>query len=511
MTRLLLRGGRVLTPTGEGAGAVLLDGDTVAWVGRDEDAPSTARQIDLDGRLVTPAFVDAHVHLAATGLAAMGADLSSARSAAEALDLLAVHARSTALGIVLAHDWDETRWTGGVAFTRAELDRAVGGRPAYVSRVDLHSAFASTALVEAADATVATLPGWSAEGAQSREAHHAVRDAMLRLLTRDDRAAAIRLALQTAASRGIGLVHEMGAPHINSPSDLEIVAGLQAAARRDGRALPDVVAYWGELGAVLAPGVTGAAGDICVDGAIGSRTAALHAPYTDDASTSGHLYLTADQVADHVITCTEAGVQAGFHVIGDRASAETVAGLEKAAARLGEEAVRRARHRIEHAELLGADQVQVLARLGVTASMQPLFDAWWGGPGGLYETRLGDRARGMNAFASLHAAGVPLAFGSDSPVTPLDPWAAVRAAVLHHEPGHRLDVASAFAAHTAGGWDAAGRAGGLVEPGAPAYLAVWDTPIGPDLREVADPEQALPTCALTLVAGTPAYDGGGFW
>jgi predicted amidohydrolase YtcJ len=515
VTRILLRNGRVLTPAGT-ARSVLVDGDSIVWVGDGEPPSAADRVVELHGRLVTAAFVDAHVHLAATGLAAMGADLSAARSSVEALDLLAVHARSTGLGVVIGQDWDESHWAEGQPFTRAQLDEAVAGRPAYVSRVDLHSAHASTALLTTAarygDTPVEELPGWSADGPLSRDAHHAIRDAMLQLLSTDDRAAAIRLALQTAAVRGIGLVHEMGAPHINPAGDLRLAEQVRAEAASEGRALPAVVGYWGELAVDLPEGVAGAAGDICVDGAIGSRTAALGEPYTDDPSTSGYLYLTADQIADHVVTCTEAGLQAGYHVIGDRATAEVVAGLEKAAARVGVDAVRRGNHRLEHLEMVSPDQRAVLGRLGVTASMQPLFEGWWGGPGGLYATRLGERSRGMNGFGSLAAAGVTLAFGSDSPVTPFDPWAACRAAVLHHDEAERIDPATAFAAHTEGGWRAAGRAaGGRIEPGAPAYLAVWEGVAdgGNPLGALYDPQHPLPTCALTLVGGAVAYDGGG--
>lgn len=512
--RLLLRGGRVLTPAGW-AGAVLVDGERIAWVGETADAPSGEAEVTLElgGRLVTAAFVDAHVHLAETGLAAMGAELGGARSAAEALDLIGDHARTTDLGVVLATGWDETGWPGRAPFTRAGLDRVVAGRPAYVARVDLHSAVASTALLEAArtrlTGTAEESAGWSADGPVTRDAHHAVRAALRDLLTAEDRAAAIRRALTAAAARGIGTVHEMGAPHINPPEDLATARRLREEVRTRGGALPEVVGYWGEVGADLdtlrRTGVAGAAGDICADGAVGSRTAAFEDPYTDMATTTGHLYLTAAEIADHVVACTEAGLQAGFHVIGDRAVAEVVAGFEKAAAQVGADAVRRAGHRLEHLETVTPAQADVLAGLGVTASMQPLFQAWWGGPGGLYDLRLGHRWRRMNAFGSLARAGVPLAFGSDTPVTPFDPWAAVRAATRHQDPAERLGARAAFEAHTVGGWRAAGEgSGGDVVPGAPASLAVWDTTTDP-LAET-DPAAGSPCCVLTLVRGAVAHD-----
>jgi predicted amidohydrolase YtcJ len=207
------------------------------------------------------------------------------------------------------------------------------------------------------------------------------------------------------------------------------------------------------------------------------------------------------------VACTEAGLQAGFHVIGDRATAELLTALQKAAATLGTDAVRAAGHRVEHLEMVTADQAAVLAELGVTASVQPLFQDLWGRPGGMYDARLGPRGRGMNPFGTLHRAGVRLALGSDTPVTPFDPWAAVRAACLHPDESQRLPAGVAFAAHTAGGWEAAGREGGEVRVGAPAYLAVWDgVPAGDPLAVATREELPLPTCALTLVAGSVAYD-----
>ena len=106
-------------------------------------------------------------------------------------------------------------------------------------------------------------------------------------------------------------------------------------------------------------------------------------------------------------------------------------------------------------------QIETFARLGITVSAQPVFDQWWGGEGGMYETRLGKhRAPTLNPFAAMLAAGVSLAFGSDAPVTPLAPWEAVRAAAHHHTPTQAISVRAAFAAHTRGGWRASGTAQG---------------------------------------------------
>lgn len=496
MTRTLLRDGRVLIPDGW-ATALVVDGDRIDWVGASADTPAVDHVLDLRGRLVTPAFVDAHVHLAATGFAMLGADLSSVCSADEALGRLAEHAATSRLSVVLAHGWDDDRWTEPPS--PRQLDAAVGGRPAYVSRVDMHSALASTALRDAAagPTPLPDLDGWSERGPLSRDAHHAVRDAMNALLTIDDRRQAIRRALRAAAALGIGVVHEIGAPHISPSSDFDLIDELVAAARAEGRPLPRVERYWGSLDVDEAQrlGCLGAAGDLCVDGAVGSRTAALHEAY-DDAPTSGHLYLTAEQVADHVVACTEQRLQAGFHVIGDRGVSEVVAGFRMAAERVGDEAVRVCRHRLEHLEMVTPEQVHELARLGVVASVQPVFDAWWGGPDGLYETRLGGRAKGMNPFATMRRAGMTVAFGSDSPVTPMAPWDAVRAAEHHHDPSEQIDAGAALEAHTVAGWEAAGVTAGTLASDASAYVAVWGE---------------VPQCDLMLVAGLPAHDVHGEW
>ena len=516
MTRILFRGGIVHAASGEsGTTAVAVSDGHVSWLGDEEGAASYAdgadRVVELAGRLVTPAFVDAHVHLAQTGLAAAGLELGAAASLHEALDALAGHANNSSAAVLLGFGWDETTWPEGRPFTREELDRATGGRAAYLGRVDEHSAVVSTAFLDACPEVVHA-EGYDVSGLITREAHHVGREGLFRLVPGADREAAVLRALDDAARAGIGMVHELGAPHICPPSDFEVIDSLHAAGRRGERAvLPETVGYWGStrLEDAQRLACAGAAGDLCMDGSIGSRTSALLAPYADDDS-CGHLYLEAEQVAEHVVACTRAGLQAGFHVIGDRAVEAVVAGFTRAEQQLGTAALVDSRHRLEHVEMASAADIATLAGLGVVASMQPMFDAYWGGEDSLYAQRLGaDRARPMNAFASMRRAGVRLAFGSDSPVTPFDPWAGVLAATEHRTPAESIDLASAFDAHTRGGWYAAKRTGGQLSVGAPASLAVWDAPGGtsstcPTLPHLA--ADALPRCAMTLVAGAVAFE-----
>ena len=508
-TTTLYRDGLVRSPDDPGATAILVRGGAVAWVGRDADArvEDADDVVDLAGALVTPAFVDAHVHTTSTGLAVRGLDLTGTASLADCLRQVEDAGRRARGGVVLGHGWDETLWPEHRPPTRHELDRASYGGVVYLSRVDVHSAVVSSALL-------ASVPGVRAEagfddsGHLTREAHHVVRRVARESVTGDQRRVLQRAALQRAAELGVGCVHELAGPDISDAADLSALLEL---AREEQTV--EVVPYWGELGAAGVArarelGAYGAAGDLFADGSIGSHTASLRAPYAD-AGHSGHGYLTAAAVRDHVVSCTKAGLQAGFHAIGDAALDTVVAGFAEAGGRLGADRVRAARHRVEHVEMVAPEALPVLARLGVVASVQPAFDRLWGGEHGMYAERLGvERALALNPLAALMAAGVELAFGSDSPVTPIDPWGGVLAAVRHHTPTSGVDVVAAFDAHTRGGWRAAGRdADGVLTAGAPATFAVWSAAAvdhGSRLP-VLEPGES-PTCLRTVVRGVTVFD-----
>lgn len=524
----LLRNGAIHNPAEPSATAMLVAGGTIAWIGSesaaDAHAGSVSEVIDLRGALVTPAFVDAHVHTTATGLALTGLDLSGCATRAEALDRIAAHAAALpADAVVLGSGWDESAWSEPAAPTRAELDRAVAGRRAYLSRVDVHSALASSALLDAVP-QIRAAPGYAEDRPLARDAHHAARAAALGSLSPGQRADAQRATLRHAAALGIGALHECGGPQIAGQDDF---TGLLALAAAGGG--PYVFGYWGELTDPVKArelGAVGAGGDLFIDGAIGSRTASLRAPYADAAEIGrpdhpGNAYLTAQQVGGFVVSCVEADVQPGFHVIGDYALDLLVSGLDLARDVVGERRLRAARVRAEHAEMPDGGHLAKLAHYGVLVCAQPGFDAAWGGPAGMYARRLGAaRAQAMNPFAAMAAAGIGLAFGSDSPVVALGPWAAVRAAAFHQTPASRLTPQAAFAAHTRGGWRALrpGTPGvpadetGVLAPGAPATYAVWRAtgPLdqGSDEAPLPDlaPGSELPECLRTAVRGQVVHD-----
>ncbi|WP_431229252.1 amidohydrolase [Paenarthrobacter nicotinovorans] len=476
----MYRNGSIYTAADPFATAMVVDGDTVAWVGSEQAATSIADSsmeiIDLRGALLAPGFVDSHVHLTETGVALAGLQLGTVRSAAELLDAVAT---AGGTGTILGHGWDETKWDNPTLPSLEQISRAAGDRHVYLSRVDVHSALVSPSL--AAAAGLEGLDGFTGTARVVRAAHTAAR-LTARNFPEQERRRHQEQALREAAAHGYVAMAEMSAPHICGPEDLRT-----AVSWNDGGDQPEVLPYWGELASSqehakailddLGTNVLGLAGDLNMDGSIGSRTAALLDDYSDAAGQRGSLYLSVDEASKHLAATSALGVQAGFHVIGDAGLAAVLDALDAAAAEVGEQRIRAAGHRLEHVELADQSAIDRLAKYSVTVSVQPGFDAAWGAAGGLYEQRLGSRSAGMNPFASFYSSGVPIAFGSDSPVTALRPWSSVRACLEHSNPEQRISARAAFLGHTRAGWRAAKHRNplmGQLVPGAPASFAVWE-------------------------------------
>jgi len=479
-------------PNAEPSRAVLVDGDRIAWVGSVEATPTADRTVDLGGGWVTPAFVDAHVHATATGLALDGVALATASSAAEVLERLRHHAAGSNSAVILGYGWDDFGWPEGGPPTAEQISQAAPGRTVLLSRVDAHSCLVDAdSLSRLPLQTLAgvvrdeegTPTGWLQEAA-SEAALAVVRERIPGAQLQAARIAACR----AAASLGIGSLHEMGHPGLWGLDD--------ARAWATGDWPVEVHTWWAQLDLAAAtdnglrPG-----GDLFLDGSIGSGTAATSAAY-GPAGGHGELFHDNEAVADWFAECTAAGLGAGVHAIGDRAIEQAVAAIEAAATAHGLDAVRRCRHRIEHVELPTRRHVQRMAHLGVVASVQPAFDATWGGDQGLYAARFGvEAARHSNPLAWFSQEGVAMAFGSDSTVTPLDPWGGV-AAATHHLGGLGMPRSAALTAHTLGGRHVAGQddVGPLVV-GQRADFAVWDAdPFATqDLHALA--------CLATVVAG----------
>jgi predicted amidohydrolase YtcJ len=465
------------------------------------------RVVDLGDATLMPGFVDAHVHLSATGLATNGADLRQARSPAELLDRVRAAAASAGQGLLWGDGYDESRFDTPQLPTPAELAEAAGGRAVYLSRIDGHQGLATLDVLGGSGALEAPGcdrdPSGAPTGVTRGEANHRARRFALDSLPAATLVAAQDAALAQAARRGVACVHEMGGPDIAGRRDFELLLDRVEA-------LPiEVVGYWGDLDLDYATDrkLAQIGGDLFLDGSLGSHTAALSTPYADRPDTCGVLYHDDAELTELYVRASQAGIQVGVHAIGDVAIGQALRCARRAMRAVGPTAFRGCRHRVEHVELLGADGADRMAELGLAASVQPAFDAAWGGPDGMYARRLGPRrAKSMNPFADLWRRGVPTGGSSDANVTPLDPWHGVAAAVHHHRPSQRLGLPVALEVFTLGGRILARqeRVSGTIEPGQRADLTAFAGDV-----LAADPADLEGAEAIfTMVAGRLAHGPG---
>jgi hypothetical protein len=441
----------------------------------DGELPAASRRVDLRGAVVVPGFVDSHVHFFQTGIDQLQIDLGGSRDVAEIQARLVGHAPPGRRSWVYANSYDEDALTAGGRLTRLEIDAAFPARPVWVNRVDYHSAVVNSAGLARLELPprlkgVVTGGDGKPNGILRSEAYMYAKTRISRTYTVELKERAVRAAVDAMLPRGITAVHALeGGPLFGDE-------GVQVMLKQMDRLPLDVTMFLQEKNPVFATrlGFRHMGGCLLIDGSIGSYTAALDAPYSDTTSPSrGQLYETEGTLRSFVREVHEAGAQLAFHAIGPRAI-EVV--LDAYAGALDRSPRYDHRHRIEHFELATDRQIARAAELGLVLAMQPNFEAYWGGPSGMYATRLGERWRQTNRFRSVLRAGIPLAGGSDANVTEADPLRGMHAAMHHPNPDERLTAAEALRMMTL---DAAYAAfndarHGSIAPGKEASFVVLD-------------------------------------
>ena len=504
------------------------DGKVLA-VGTDAEVrrlagPST-EVVDLQGRLVTPGFNDAHIHFGAGGRGLLEVDLLGTTSLAEIERRVAAAAAQAQPGEwVLGRGWDHTRLpaselgAGGWP-TKEILDRAAPNNPVLLSRVDGHTSWANSAAMRLAgiDRSTANPSGGEVVRDPRGEATGIFKESAEGLISRHVPAPTpaqvrrgIMAALELAARTGVTSVQTDA-----SPLDVDIYRAL-----RQADSLTVRVYAWFPLDPrfiqlARTRGITAGSGDEWVrmgmlkgytDGTLGSRTAAMLEPFSDQ-HTHGLPQYTQAQLDSLVTAADAAGLQVILHAIGDAANRQALDAFEHAARANGTSG---RRHRIEHAQVLDRADIPRFRQLGVIASMQPTHatsDMRWA------ETRIGaERAReGAYAWRSLLDAGAVVIFGTDFPVEPMPPVEGIYSAVTRQsreEPGvppggwlpeQRLSREEAIRLYTAapayGEWEEERK--GTLRPGMLADLVVWDR----DLLTVPEVEILRAEPVLTVVGG----------
>ncbi|HLW49266.1 MAG TPA: amidohydrolase [bacterium] len=513
------------------AGAFVARGEWIVAVGDRaalRDAFPHARRVDLGGVTVFPAFTDSHIHLAAVGLALRSVDLSGARSLRDAVATVADAARTAPPdGWLRGRGWDKNLWPEGRFPGRDDLDPVTGGRPAVFRSKDGHAAWVNSAALARAGIAAATPDpegGVIVRDPATREPTGLLTERAIHAVT-----ALAETASPEAIERAIGdatrAAHRGGIGAVHVVEDGEVFAALQRLHARGRLGLRVCMAIPEEsLDAAIRVGLRTGFGDswlrvggvkIFADGALGSQTASMLDPYEGQPENRGVIVRTRDQLRGLACRAASHGIAVTVHAIGDRANRWVLDAIEAARretppAAPADEPPRTLRHRIEHVQVLHPDDLPRLARLGVTASMQPIHctqdrdivDRYWG-----------ERGRYAYAFRSLLRRGTHLAFGSDAPVETLDVLTGIYAAVTRKRPEEparpawrpeeALTIHEAVHAYTEGAAYAAGeeRAKGRLASG---YAADF-VGLSEDLYAV--PPERIPDVRvrLTAVGGVVRY------
>ena len=452
-TQILLKRAN-LFPLGQvprGADALLIQDGRIAAMGREGELIgrlfSQSRIIDAGGRVILPGFIDTHVHLIETGLLAQEVDLSPAETISQVLDLLnqAFPLRCNPR-ILKAHSLDPSQLKERRYPRMEELDAISSKVPIFVLRRDGHSCAINSAFYELSGLTD-QVPGVEMDATRARPtgtlragALELARKWRNKLSDQEDRIEAMRQACWEAASAGVTTVHAL----FSREQDVDMLLELA------GELPVDVVPYLitMDVDLVQGRGLRQIGGDLMVDGSLGSHTAALFEPYADYPGHRGRLYFHQEQLVEFVARAHRAGLQVAMHAIGDRAVEQLLQVYETV---LDQDPREDHRHRIEHAELLTCGQIRRIAQRGIALAVQPAFETFWGGSGGMYARRLGSkRVATTNPYRSLIDAGVIIAGGSDSFVTPVNPLAGI-AACVNRPQDHRLSVLEAVKVFTYNG------------------------------------------------------------
>jgi len=508
------------------ASGVAVSGEKISQVGSSAEIAKMlqgaplARVIDAKGGMVTPGFIDSHVHFITGGFRLSSVQLRDARTPAEFIARIKAYAATVPAGAwITGGDWDHQNW-GGELPRRDWIDSVTPRNPVWVSRLDGHMALANSAALKAAGVTASTaeVKGGTIVRDAVRNPTGIMKDNARQIVDQvqpqplaelSDRA--LDAAMHYVAARGVTSVHNMGT--------FDDLATFDRA-HRDGRLVTRIYAVtpiseWERLRDTLAArgkgdewlrigGIKG-----FVDGSLGSHTAAMFAPFSDSPRDSGFFVNTPDDLHRWTQGADRAGLQVIVHAIGDRAINSQLDIFERVERENG---ARDRRFRIEHAQHLLPADIPRFVQLGVIASMQPyhaIDDGRWA------EAVIGpERAKTTYAFRSLLDARARIAFGSDWFVAPPTALEGIYAAVTRRTlddkrpdgwvPEQKIRVEEALRAYTVDAAFASFDEGikGSLERGKLADLVLIDRDITSISPETIRDAKIL----LTVVGGRVVFE-----
>jgi predicted amidohydrolase YtcJ len=431
---------QTMNPAQKSARSIAVVGDRIVAVGTDVQTKAfigpRTKVIDAKGKLVVPGFNDAHVHFLETGVQLASVDLRTAKTPQEFVDRIKAFAAKLPKGRwILGGKWDHENWTPNDLPTAAMIDAVTPDNPVFIDRLDGHMALANSLAMKLAkvDKNVKDVEGGAIVRDAAGNPTGVFKDAAMSYIGRvipdfsfEEKLEAAQAATEHAASLGVTSVQDMSAG-----TDVGVYQELMRQGKLKTRIygcspLSDFKRWQNT-------GVRFAFGDAMLrvgclkgyaDGSLGSTTAWFFEPYLDAPASTG---LASDEIAktpEYALGADKAGLQIRIHAIGDKANATILDVFDKTTQANG---IKDRRFTIEHAQHLRQEDIKRFGAQKVVASMQPFHiidDGRWAWKR-LDEKRL----RGTYAFRSILDSGGVLAFGSDSPVAPLNPLLGVYAAV----------------------------------------------------------------------------------
>jgi hypothetical protein len=450
---LALRNANVITmnPRQPRAEALAVRQGCIVAVGNWDDVAPQAKgltTLDLDGKTVLPGMIDTHVHFLWTALSLAALDVSAANDHAALQNIVRQAASKTPPGeLLFGMEFSEYALdTAQFSPIIQALDDAAPGHPVFLMGVTGHTSAANSRALQLL-AAPGDLPGLMRDaagqpnGLLTNKANDLAFSTFNELYGSDEKSfAMIPQAIHKAHSVGITTLHALdggfGVEDETFKEFLEIIPSLPLR----------FVPYFQTLDVdqVLDLGLPRIGGCILLDGDVGPHTAAFTEPYADDPECYGILYHTQQEIDAFVFKAHQAGLQVAMHAIGDAAIEQALNAYEAALTAFPRDDHR---HRIEHCDIIRQDQIQRARRLGLALAIQPPFVHYW--PHTEYYPTLGkERTERADPFREMADAGLLLAGGSDSTVTPLGPLIGVHAAVHHSNPAQRLSVQQGLELYT---------------------------------------------------------------
>jgi len=533
---LLFKNGNVYTANDQlpTAQAIAVKGDRIVFVGSNADAQKfvgkDTKVIDLQGKTVLPGFTDAHQHLSGVGFREMTLNLEGSTSLEDLLAKLKARVDQAKPGEwVTGRGWIETHWQPPVFPTRWDLDKVSPNNPVILGRADGHGAVANSAALKIAGVDKTTpnpFGGEISKDKKSGEPNGMLLDAAQGLVrrkepgtTRAEAERAVVLGAKRDVSLGWTQIQDAG----GSYDEVEIFKKLYAAGSVKLRIYKAVYGPGPNANRLIKDGpivgefqnrLTVRTIKVVSDGALGSRGAALLAPYSDAADTSGFLTVKAEDLRPMLVEALKQGIQVETHAIGDKANRFILDEYETALKSVPESnrKVSVPRWRVEHAQIVNPVDIPRFVKLGIIPSMQPSHAI-----GDLFfaPSRLGiDRLKGAYAWESFIKSGVIVPGGSDAPVERGEPMIEFYAAVARKDqkgfstdgwhPEEAVTREQALKMFTI--WPAYAAfeesLRGSIEPGKLADLTI----LSADIMKIPELDILKTQCAMTVINGEIVYE-----